>query len=121
MHQEDWRGTFLGLLLFLAFLRVPARGVVALTGLGTISYSLYLFHPAVFYPMFRFVASRPAWSEAPLWTYVVASMAASIACAALSYRLIEAPCNRLARRWIERIGPIADRTAVPVAYRAKSR
>lgn len=103
VHREDWRGTLLGLLLFIAAIYLPVRYGKPFLWLGTISYSLYLFHPAVFYPMFLWVSRHPETGEAPLAVYIVASLAASIAVAALGYRWIEAPSNRVARRLVARM------------------
>lgn len=103
VHQEDWRGTFLGLLLFLLFVRIPARRARPFVWIGTVSYSLYLFHPAVFYPLFLWVARHEAWSHAALGWYVLASMIVSIACAGFVYRLVEAPSNAYARRLVRRL------------------
>ena len=101
VHQEDWRGTFLGLVLLLAFLRVPGHRARPFVWLGTISYSLYLVHPAIFYPLFRF-ARDSAWDRLPLLAWIVISMGLSIAVAGLLYRVVELPSNRFARHLVGR-------------------
>ena len=102
VHREDWRGTLLGLILFLVAIRVPDRFARPFVWLGTISYSLYLLHPAVFYPLYYAVAHDPRWSGAPLFVYIALSVIGSVACAALAYRVVERPANALARRWVDR-------------------
>ena len=102
VYREEWRGTLLGLILFLAATRVSTRYARPFVWLGTISYSLYLLHPAVFYPLFYVVLRHPSMAVWPLWTYIVLSILASIACAAMAYRFVEKPANAVARNIITR-------------------
>ncbi len=103
VHREDWRGTLLGLLLFVAFTRLPARHAKPFVWLGTISYSLYLFHPAVFYPMYRLVSTHPALAQAWLPLYLLVVTLASVAVAAVVHRWVEEPSNAFARRIVARL------------------
>lgn len=83
----------LGLLLFLAI--APCRRLNSRLGawLGEISYSLYLFHPVVFYPIY-WLAGRSEWEfarQASLTTWILLCSLLSIAFSAISYRLVEQP------------------------------
>ncbi|HTI85135.1 MAG TPA: acyltransferase [Alphaproteobacteria bacterium] len=62
--------------------------------LGRISYSLYLFHVIVGFP----VADAVAGAGGPGWTAMIAGMAASVAVGYLSFRYIEAPGVAFGRR-----------------------
>lgn len=83
--------TFAGLAIY-AKLR-PAW----LVWLGAISYSLYLFHPVVFYTLSWLVqASNIGWLQQwPTGAYMLASLAGTIIVSALTYRYIEQPAMRL--------------------------
>lgn len=99
VNQEDWRGTLLGLCLFVVIAFVPSRTFRSMSWLGTISYSVYLLHPVVFFPIV--LASRStSLANLPLGGYVLCAVAASIGLAGVTYRLIEAPSNAFARRLI---------------------
>lgn len=68
-----------------------------LVWLGTISYSLYLFHPVVFYSL-SWVAQigQVQWLQGwPTGAYMLASLAGTIALSSLTYRYIEQPAMRL--------------------------
>ncbi len=63
--------------------------------LGLISYSFYLYHLAAI-----IMVDKIEWLHKLGWEAVtVAAFAASVATAAISYRLIEAPGIALGRRW----------------------
>lgn len=67
--------------------------------LGLISYSFYLYHLA-----FIIVLDRVDWLHELGWVAVAgASFACSVAVAAVSYRLVEAPGIALGRRWAARL------------------
>lgn len=68
-----------------------------LVWLGTISYSLYLFHPVVFYSLSWLVqVSNVSWLQQwPTGAYMLASLAGTIFVSALTYRYIEQPAMRL--------------------------
>lgn len=69
--------------------------------LGTISYSIYLFHPIVFMAAFHGIWMLPRaspWRQLPLGVYVGAMLLATLVVADLVYRLVEAPCIRWGRR-----------------------
>jgi len=78
-----------------------------LVWLGTISYSLYLFHSIFFTPMFLWAAQHPDHPLARLHMgiYLAITMLATIVFSDLVYRLIEAPSNRLARRLTSHLQP----------------
>ncbi|MFM9164156.1 MAG: acyltransferase family protein [Solirubrobacterales bacterium] len=67
--------------------------------LGLVSYSFYLYHLA-----FIIILDRVGWLHDLGWVAVAAaSFACSVAAAAVSYRLIEAPGIALGRRWAARL------------------
>ncbi len=68
--------------------------------LGSISYSLYLFHPLVFYPLFVAVRDGywPALADAPMAVYLLLSVLGSALLAAAVYYGVEQPAMRLGRR-----------------------
>jgi peptidoglycan/LPS O-acetylase OafA/YrhL len=70
--------------------------------LGRISYSLYLFHPLVLYPVGQVVATQLRPGVLANALVVVSGIAISIALAAVSYELIEAPMIRLGRSRLAR-------------------
>lgn len=77
--------------------------------LGTISYSLYLFHLPVYYGFLRLAAQfRYAGAGARL-TVSVAALLTSVLCSALSWKYFETPILRLKDRWVPAAGP--DRQA----------
>lgn len=88
-------GLFAGVMLVL-----PIR-LRAMVWLGKISYSLYLFHPVVFYGLLWWLREHgpQAWRELHLGVYVVVNMVLSIALAAVVYALVERPAINLGRRW----------------------
>ncbi len=59
--------------------------------LGRISYSLYLFHPMVLYPVGQLVATQLGPGILPSALVVMSGIAISIAVAKVTYELIEAP------------------------------
>ncbi len=91
-------GTLWGLGLFSLFVLTGSRWPRWLVWMGTISYSTYLLHPVVLYPLFFFVSGGFKFDSGPLWAYVLAVIAGTIAFASITYLLIEAPSNRLAAR-----------------------
>jgi peptidoglycan/LPS O-acetylase OafA/YrhL len=102
VHREDWRGTLVGLFLFLGATLVPEKIAKPFVWIGTISYSLYLLHPVVLYPIYTQMITHHTFIDEPLWMLVVAVMVLSMMLAAISYRLVEVPSNRLARRLVGR-------------------
>ncbi len=70
------------------------------TWLGEISYSMYLFHPIVFYTLFVLLRdNRLPWlANAHLWVYLLLSVLGSIALSALIYYAIEKPMIRWGRK-----------------------
>ena len=87
-----------GLFIWLAlYWRQPSR---LWLWMGAISYSLYLFHPLVFYPLFVAVRDGylPALAGAPMAVYLLLSVLGSVALAAAVYYGVEQPTMRLGRR-----------------------
>lgn len=90
--------------------------------LGTISYSIYLFHFGVYYPLFWWLMQQPAgsaWRQLHLGTYLAVNMLLVVALATLVYHLVERPGiafgHRLASRWSRderaprlQVTPLAD-------------
>lgn len=75
--------------------------------LGLVSYSFYLYHLA-----FILTLDRVGWLHGLGWPAVAgAAFACSVAVAAASYRLVEAPGIALGRRWAARIAARQARTA----------
>jgi peptidoglycan/LPS O-acetylase OafA/YrhL len=76
-----------------------------LVWLGTISYSLYLFHPVVMYSLSWLIQhSEIDWLKGwPIAGYMLVTLAATIAISALTYRVVELPAirlgNMLTRNW----------------------
>ena len=71
------------------------------TWLGEISYSMYLFHPIVFYTLFALLRDRrlPWLADAHLAVYLLLSVMGSIALAAIIYYAVEKPMIRLGRKF----------------------
>jgi peptidoglycan/LPS O-acetylase OafA/YrhL len=70
------------------------------TWLGEISYSMYLFHPIVFYTLFALVRdNRLPWLvNAHLGVYLLLSVIGSIALSAMIYYIVEKPMMKLGRK-----------------------
>lgn len=91
--------------------------------LGRISYSIYLFHPVVFLALLAWLQRQPAdsaWRTQPLYVYLLANAALTVALASLVYRFVEKPGMALGRRcagrWVRRrLGAGADAVARPLA------
>lgn len=94
-------GHGLGLLLFIVCVTVCKIQVALLAWIGTISYSLYLFHPVIFYGLLQAIVyfDISYLQGMHLSVYVLISMLASIAFAWLVYKLVEEPAIALGRRW----------------------
>jgi peptidoglycan/LPS O-acetylase OafA/YrhL len=71
------------------------------TWLGEISYSMYLFHPIVFYTLFVLLRDgRLPWlADAHLAVYLMLSVLGSIVLSALIYYAVEKPMMRLGRKF----------------------
>lgn len=72
-----------------------------MTWLGQISYSIYLFHPIVFYPVLWLLYQLPVdswWRTRHLIVYLGFSTAITIAIAAIVYTVVEKPSIQLGRR-----------------------
>jgi peptidoglycan/LPS O-acetylase OafA/YrhL len=102
MHTIDYS---IGMLLFIVGTRVIRLEFAPLPWLGLISYSIYLFHPVVFNPLFWIVQASPrnGW----LWhwhlgMYVVAVLLIAVAFAVPIYYFVERPSIRLGRRLAKR-------------------
>lgn len=67
--------------------------------LGEISYSLYLFHPVVFYPIFfYFWLKLPADWQAHTHLFFLLSLLSTIALSAFTYKFVERPAINFGRR-----------------------
>ncbi|MDD5034218.1 MAG: hypothetical protein PHE55_05620, partial [Methylococcaceae bacterium] len=72
----------------------------AMVWLGTISYSIYLFHPVVFYTLLWWVRMQapPSLSVLPLGSYMAASLLLSILLSSLTFYFVEKPAMNFSRR-----------------------
>ena len=70
------------------------------TWLGDISYSMYLFHPIVFYTLFALLRDNrlPGLANAHLSMYLLLSLLGSVAVSTFIYYAVEKPMIRLGRR-----------------------
>lgn len=75
-----------------------------LVWLGTISYSLYLFHPVAMYSLSWLVQkSEIDWLKNwPISGYMLVTLAATIAISAFTYRVVELPAIRLGQMLVSR-------------------
>lgn len=89
---------------FLIRIRIPA-----IVQLGRASYSLYLFHPIVFWPLVRLCSIHylPVLRDKPLWIYMLVAIGLSIGLALFLYRRVEQPMIRLGARLARRLAPPA--------------
>lgn len=83
-----------GFLVFAHWLRLRGR---LLAWLGTISYSIYLFHPVVMYALLWVVVSGSVESLNgwPLGAYMAMTVLGVVGLSALTYRWVEQPAMRL--------------------------
>lgn len=95
-------GTLWGLLLFIAFALCGQRWPRVMVWCGTASYSIYLFHPVIFYPLYFFLSAHPQYAAAPLSLWLLLCAAATVGFASVTYLLVEAPANRLAAQLARR-------------------
>jgi peptidoglycan/LPS O-acetylase OafA/YrhL len=99
--QRGWTSAMaLAALTFAAGLALRRKRLPRLlTGIGVISYSIYLLHPVLFQSLDRLVG-RPRQDDPGM---VVAALAVLLLVSWFGYRLVEAPAQRLgralARRW----------------------
>ncbi|WP_444932035.1 acyltransferase family protein [Microbulbifer sp. SSSA002] len=88
---------FIALAIFLAFVLLRVKPLRYLAALGTISYSIYLFHLAVVF-VGNWAITQP-WGQGlanyPLPTLLVLITLLSFALAAILYWLVERPCMQL--------------------------
>ncbi len=83
----------IGIILFLILSNTIKIENRFIAWIGTISYSMYLFHPIVFYTLFwwlRNYAPTPL-TELNLIVYLIVNFALSIAFSAITYYLVEKP------------------------------
>ena len=83
-------------LAFLLRARSTWLGNKILVWVGTVSYGLYLWHNLVFILVRERVTGSP-------WGILILGSIISIACAALSYYLLEKPCLKLKERFSNRV------------------
>lgn len=113
----------LGLLLFVlgtSVARVTSRVMV---WLGTISYSIYLFHVPVSFPLLWWLLRQPEgspWRTQHLGIYVLACAALTIVVAGFVHRFVEVPGIALGNRWVRR-SPAPGLKGLPAAPRSGGR
>ena len=96
----------IGVAIFLVGTRVVRIGSGLTDWLGRISYSIYLFHMPVYYPLLWWVTRQPpdsAWRNQHLALWLVVVLVPTLAVAALVYRFVERPGMRLGHRWAGRL------------------
>jgi peptidoglycan/LPS O-acetylase OafA/YrhL len=88
----------LGFLLMVFVLPITHRAIV---WLGTISYSLYLLHPTVFYPLRWWAEKWPpaVFAHYHVSVYLLICLPLSILLAWLGYTFVEAPAIALGRKY----------------------
>jgi peptidoglycan/LPS O-acetylase OafA/YrhL len=86
--------------LFLICLRTNVPRHWALSHLGKVSYSIYLFHPVVFYTLLWLVQTRlpPAWQHIHTGIAVVSVLFTTVGLSTVTYRTLEAPSIALGKR-----------------------
>lgn len=95
----------LGILLFLVLSSLIKISYRPLAKIGEASYSLYLFHPIVFYPVYWW-AGRTQFAfvrEFSLYFWVFCMLAASIFVAIVIYNAVELPAINAGKRHAKRI------------------
>ncbi len=95
----------LGLLLFVVGTSIVRVKTLVTDKVGAISYSIYLFHLVVYYPIFWWLQRQPLgswWRSQHLGVYLVINTTLTIALAALIYRFFEKPCIRLGHRYADK-------------------
>ena len=81
--------------------------------LGRISYSIYLFHPIVFQPIYWWLMAQPAdsaWRTQHLAVYLGLNVALTLVVASLVFRFVERPMIRLGHRLATRYEARASRS-----------
>ncbi len=94
----------LGLLVFIVGTSVLRIRMRLTDWLGRISYSIYLFHPAVFMALLWWLLHEPPgswWRSQHLGVYLLVNTILTIALAAIVYHFIEKPCIRLGHRYAD--------------------
>ncbi|MEO7063296.1 MAG: acyltransferase [Dokdonella sp.] len=95
----------LGLMLFVVGISVVRIKTAVTDRLGAISYSIYLFHLVVYYPIFWWLQRQPVaswWRSQHLGVYLIVNTILTIALAALIHRFVEKPCIRLGHRYADK-------------------
>lgn len=89
-----WLGTFM----------LPLR-LPPLAWVGRVSYSAYLFHPAVLYLSVYLLKKAPSSFAMPMPFWLITIMALTLLCSAASHHWIERPAIRLGRRLTPALAP----------------
>ncbi len=87
----------IALAIFVALTRFHQPSSAVGVFLGKISYSIYLFHPVVFYPLFFFWFESSGLRTNP-HLFVAASMLATVAVSAAVYHIVEQPFIEFGRK-----------------------
>ena len=91
--------------------------------LGRISYSIYLFHPIVFQPIYLWLMLQPvdsSWRTQHLAVYLVANLVLTLIAASLVFRFVEQPAIRLGHRLATRYEQNASRKRPDIVAAASS-
>lgn len=123
-----WRYTVpyaMGVLLFVLGSVVVRISHPVMAWLGQISYSIYLFHAVVFYPLLWMLLQLPVeawWRTRHLGFYLALNTVLTVLVASLVYRFVERPAieygKRVARWAAARRAPFAD-AGLPFRERAR--
>lgn len=95
----------LGIVLFLVLAFWINLASKPLVKLGEISYSLYLFHPVVFYPVYWWAGNTNlSWvRQMPLEVWILFNVLLSIIVATLVYRYVESPAINMGKAITQKI------------------
>jgi len=102
VHNNVTLSYAIGFLIFLAGTRALRIETRLTDWLGTISYSIYLFHPIVFLSIKWWLLRQPedAWLRTrPLGVYLAVVVVLTVLVASLVYRFVERPGIRLGHRF----------------------
>ena len=102
-----------GVLLFVSMTSFAKVRWRPLAWVGLVSYSLYLLHPVVLYPMWYIFERHGPGAGLPVWLQMAIGAALSVLLAAAVFHLVEKPSIALGRRLTGRRAADEDMHAAP--------